>query len=59
MRFEYTKRDLSDVMRDYYPNNDNLIMSTRFDVDDNSLVIEYSNGQIIRLDVTDLIGYEI
>jgi hypothetical protein len=53
MRFEYTSRGY------VYPNYDNLIMNTRFDVDDNSLVIEYSNGQIIRLDVTDLIGYEI
>lgn len=41
-----------------HPIVDYYIMSTRLDEDDNSLVIQYSNGESIRLDLTDLIGYE-
>ena len=37
---------------------DYIIENVRLDEDDNSLVIQYSNGESIRLDLTDLIGYE-
>jgi hypothetical protein len=33
-------------------------MNTRLDEDDNSLVLEYNNGETIRISLVDLIGHE-
>jgi hypothetical protein len=37
---------------------DCFIMNTRLDEDDNSLVLEYNNGETIRISLADLIGHE-
>ncbi len=52
MSFEYTVK--------YRPNRivDYVITNIRHNEADDSVVIEYSNGESIRLDLTDLIGYE-
>ena len=38
------------------PINDNLIVDTSFD--GTFLLIRYNNGEVIRLNITDLVGYE-
>lgn len=52
MSFDYTVK--------YRPNRivDCIITNIRHNEADDSVVIEYSNGESIRLDLTDLIGYE-
>ena len=52
MSFEYTVK--------YRPNRigDYVITNIRHNEADDSVVIEYSNGESIKLDLGDLIGYE-
>ena len=51
MTFEYTIYKPSPII-------DHIITNVRHDEANDTLVIEYSNGESIRLDLTDLIGYE-
>ena len=51
MTFEYTIYKTSPII-------DHIITNVRHDEANDTLVIEYSNGESIRLDLTDLIGYE-
>ena len=39
-----------------FPIKDNLIMDTS--LDGTFLLIRYNNGEVIRLNITDLVGYE-
>lgn len=51
MTFEYTIYKPSPII-------DHIITNVRHDEVNDTLVIEYSNGESIRLDLTDLIGHE-
>ncbi len=53
MSFEYTVKYRPHRIVDY------IITNVRYNEDDNSVVIESSNGESIRLDVTDLIDYAV
>jgi hypothetical protein len=52
MSFEYTVKYRPHRIVDY------IITNVRLDEADDSIIIEHSNGEVIRLNVTDLVGYE-
>lgn len=52
MSFQYT------ISYKSIPIVDCIIENVRLDEDNNSLVLEYNNGEIIRISLADLIGHE-
>ncbi len=52
MSFEYTVKYRPHLIVDY------IITNIRHNEADDSVVIEYSNGESIKLSLADLVGYE-
>ena len=52
MSFQYTISYKSIPIVDY------VVENVRLDEDNNSLVLEYNNGETIRISLADLVGHE-